>query len=250
MVLHGNCATWLGYCLSTSLNVSRSTSARLAVDIARNCLQYDPSHGIAPLVGRCALLVELKVDKAVQLMQLHQSLAAGETNDTMLSTYNNLLLNMDASKNTVGCTSFADLTDITSVVIDPKERKRQRDRERYAKMTHEERNKRNKKQRESRQKKKAQLILNAVATDNDSIASLDTMGRTGSNDLLHKTHDYMFKQLHQENINQEVNERPSPGVDITGHNAMINVTDTSTAMVDMPQKCRIRTKRGSKLEHV
>ncbi|KAL6650336.1 hypothetical protein ACP70R_009261 [Stipagrostis hirtigluma subsp. patula] len=129
-------------------------------------------------------------------------------------------------------TPFADLTNIASTgatqIIDPKERKRQRDRERYAKMTDEEKSQQNKKQREARQAKKAQQKLKADGTDNDSIGSLRNIGTAGSNDWLHSNSDYVSKQLDQENMNQGVNECTTQVDDIAGHSVIVNLTETMT----------------------
>ncbi|KAL6646865.1 hypothetical protein ACP70R_015559 [Stipagrostis hirtigluma subsp. patula] len=126
-------------------------------------------------------------------------------------------VSMDASENTGGRTPFSDLTNTKSAGgngtsraltqnIDAKERKRQRDRERYANLTHEQRQERNRKQRESRQKKKAQIILAEVATDAFPQSNKENMRPTGSNDWLHRNDSYQTEQIGHINMMQNTNE--------------------------------------------
>ncbi|WVZ85139.1 hypothetical protein U9M48_032090, partial [Paspalum notatum var. saurae] len=99
---------------------------------------------------------------------------------------------MDPMKNNGGRTPFKDLTNTTSwgdqdasnslpQDIDPKERKRQRDRERWATMSAEQNIEKNKRRREARQQNKGQPILPELSKDGDV---------EGDDEWLHRNETY------------------------------------------------------------
>ncbi|KAL6643881.1 hypothetical protein ACP70R_018647 [Stipagrostis hirtigluma subsp. patula] len=114
--------------------------------------------------------------------------------------YRNPFSDLTNSSTTMCRTPLAELTNLTNTgnnasgvptqIMDPKERKRQREKERYANMTCEEREERSRKQRESRQKRKARQTVD------------------------------------QENIIQKSGEAMPQCGDIGGHNVEINLSNT------------------------
>ncbi|WVZ92723.1 hypothetical protein U9M48_038767 [Paspalum notatum var. saurae] len=87
----------------------------------------------------------------------------------------NPVLSMGQRKTNIGRTPLADIANnigghqdepnVLTLIIDAKERKRQRDRERYAAMSEKKRDEKNKKRREARQRNKGRLMMPGSSTE-------------------------------------------------------------------------------------
>ncbi|KAL6640358.1 hypothetical protein ACP70R_022207 [Stipagrostis hirtigluma subsp. patula] len=132
---------------------------------------------------------------------------------------------MEPSKNTKGRTPSGDLSNTTGTggpnnlnevghkasntqtrLVDPKERKRQRERERYAQMADQQREEKNRRSREAYQRKKAQKLLSETTTlpssskDEDTILYNENMDPDGSSDWLRRNDSNRRHQVDRENV--------------------------------------------------
>lgn len=100
------------------------------------------------------------------------------------------LLKMVLDEKEGGRTPLGDLTNISSQVIDAKERRRQRDRAKRASMSAEERSEINKKRHESYQLKKGQLTTATISKGDDQILNNTNIQPPDDNDWLHYNMSY------------------------------------------------------------
>ncbi|KAL6656895.1 hypothetical protein ACP70R_004675 [Stipagrostis hirtigluma subsp. patula] len=120
---------------------------------------------------------------------------------------------MDLGKNNRGRTQFGDLagTNYTggqnacnpsAQIVDAKERKRKRERARYAAMSEEKRNERNKKRRESYQRKKKgqPKLLETFEGGGHAALNKENMDRAENNGWLHRNDSYKPRNVDEENI--------------------------------------------------